>query len=101
MKAAVLRYRVMAYIVGVGLLLLVGVAMPLRYGAGEPGMVMVLGPIHGLLYIVYLLAALDLGRRAQFTVLEMLAVVAAGLFPFLAFYVERRMTERLAGRVPA
>jgi integral membrane protein len=94
-RGALFRYRVMAYVVGVGLLVLVLIGMPLQYGAGQPAVVTVLGPIHGFFYIVYLLAAIDLGRRAQCTLLEMVAMSAAGLLPFFAFIVERRMTQRL------
>ncbi|MDQ6617362.1 MAG: DUF3817 domain-containing protein [Actinomycetota bacterium] len=99
MTGALFRYRVMAYVVGVGLLVLVFVGMPLQYGAGEPAVVAVLGPIHGFLYIVYLLAAIDLGRRARFTLLQTVAVFAAGLLPFFAFVVERRTTRRLEQRL--
>ncbi len=96
MSGALLRYRVMADIVGAALLVLVLVGMPLQYGGGQPVVVRVLGPVHGFLYIVYLLAARDLSRRAQLRWTEMLAMAAAGLVPFVAFIVERRMTQRLA-----
>ena len=93
---ALLRYRIMAYVVGVGLIVLVGAGIPLQYAFGEPGVVRVVGPIHGFLYIVYLAAALDLARRARFTLLQMAAMVGAGFLPFLAFFIERRVTRRLA-----
>jgi len=88
----------MADIVGVALLVLVLVGMPLKYFAGQPAVVSVLGPIHGLLYIVYLLTAIDLSRRVQLRLLELVAMAAAGLLPFLAFIVERRMTQRVTQR---
>jgi integral membrane protein len=94
-SGALLRYRVMAYIVGVGLLILVFVGVPLQYAANEPGVAEVVGPIHGFLYIVYLLAALDLARRARFTLLQMAAMVGAGFLPFLAFIIERRVRQRV------
>ncbi|HZT67496.1 MAG TPA: DUF3817 domain-containing protein [Acidimicrobiales bacterium] len=92
---ALLRYRVMAYIVGVGLIILVFVGMPLQYGAHQKAVVAVVGPIHGFLYIVYLAAALDMARRARFTLFQMVAMVGAGLLPFLAFYIERKVTRRV------
>lgn len=91
---ALTRYRVMAYIVGVGLIVLVFIGMPLQYGAGTKAVVAIVGPIHGALYIVYLLAALDLVRRTRLSVWAMVAMVAAGLVPFVAFVVERRITAR-------
>ncbi|MGH8919390.1 MAG: DUF3817 domain-containing protein, partial [Actinomycetes bacterium] len=87
-----------AYTVGVGLIVLVFVGIPLQI-AGHKGVVSVVGPIHGFLYIVYLVAALDLARRAKFGFLRMLAMVAAGLLPFLAFVIERSITAKVAAGV--
>gem|GEM_PF-185012 len=95
LRAALLRYKVMAYIVGVGLLILVFVGVPLQYGATIPQVAEIVGPIHGFLYIVYLLASVDLARRARFTLLQMAAMVAAGFLPFLAFIIERQVAKRV------
>jgi len=86
----------MAYIVGVGLVILVFVGVPLQYGANSPGVVKVVGPLHGALYIVYLITAADLARRARFGLLQLAAMVAAGFVPLLAFVVERQVVHRLA-----
>ena len=94
-EGALLRYKVMAYVVGVGLLVLVFVGVPLQYGADTPQVAQIVGPIHGFLYIVYLLTAVDLARRARFTLLQMLAMVAAGFLPFVAFIIERRVEVRV------
>lgn len=99
MRGALLRYRVMAYIVGVGLLVLVLVGMPLQYGVGDPTVVRIVGPLHGFLYILYLVAALDLARRARFSLLQMAAMIGAGFLPFLAFLIERRVTRRVETEV--
>lgn len=99
LEGALARYRVMATVVGVGLIALVFVGMPLQFGAGLPVVVKIVGPLHGFLYILYLVAALDLARRARFSFLEMLAMVGAGLLPFLAFIIERRITHRVRTEV--
>ena len=101
MNGALLRYRIMAYTVGVGLMILVFIGVPLQYAAHSPGVVKVVGPIHGALYIVYLLAALDLARRARFGLLQLVAMVAAGFVPFVAFLVERQVVHRLAAQAAA
>jgi integral membrane protein len=85
----------MAYTVGAGLLVLVLVGIPLQYLAGTKAVVAVVGPIHGFLYIVYLVAALDMARRARFTLVQMALMIGAGLVPFLAFIVERMITRRV------
>lgn len=96
MNGALRRYRFMAYTVGIGLIILVFVGIPLQYGAHSTGVVKVVGPIHGALYIVYLLAALDLARRARFGLLQLVAMVSAGFVPFVAFIVEHQVVRRLA-----
>ncbi|MFC5185726.1 DUF3817 domain-containing protein [Actinomadura harenae] len=93
MEAAIKRYRIMALLVGVMLLILVFVAMPLRYIGDQPGASAVVSPIHGLLYMVYLVTAFDLYRRAGWPLQKMVLMVAAGLVPFLAFYIERRVVR--------
>jgi len=93
--SALRRYRVMANVVGVGLLLLVVVGMPLQFGAGQPIVVAVIGPIHGAAYIIYLVAALDLSRQAHLSVGRIALMICAGLVPGLAFHVERRVSRDL------
>lgn len=97
---AITRYRVLAYTVGVMLLVLVLVGVPLQYGAGLGQVDAVVGPIHGFLYIVYLVAAFDLARRARFGPVQLVAMLAAGLLPFLAFVTERSVVARLRREHP-
>jgi integral membrane protein len=101
LAGAVLRYRIMAWTVGTGLLILVFIGVPLQYGANVPQVSEIVGPIHGFLYIVYLLCAVDLARRARFTLLQMAAMIAAGFLPFVAFIIEHRVMVRLASMAPA
>jgi integral membrane protein len=91
-RAALRRYRYLAYVVGVGLLVLVFVGVPLQYGANVPQVAEVVGPIHGALYIVYLATAVDLARRSDLTTRQLFAIVLAGFVPFVAFVVERRIS---------
>jgi integral membrane protein len=92
--AALTRYRTMAYVVGVMLLLLVLVAMPLKYFADMPGPVAVIGTAHGFLYCVYLLAAFDLALRARWSAKGTVLVLLAGTIPFLSFVAERIVTRK-------
>jgi integral membrane protein len=94
------RYRVMAYVVGVMLLVLVLVAMPLRYAAGIPEVSKVVSPVHGFLYIVYLVAAFDLALKARWTAKGTVLVLLAGVVPFLSFWAERRVTSRVRAGQP-
>ena len=97
---ALLRYRVMAWVVGVMLLVLVFVAVPLRYLADTPEVSAVVSPIHGFLYIVYLAVAFDLALRARWTAKGTLLVLLAGVVPLLSFWAERRVTSRVRAGEP-
>jgi integral membrane protein len=87
----------MAYVVGVGLLILVFVGMPLQYLAHRDTVVAVVGPVHGFLYIVYLVVALDLAIRRRWTLPRTAVVLLAGTVPFLSFVVERVVTSEVRG----
>ncbi len=92
--AALRRYRVMAYVVGVLLVVLVLVGVPLKYLAHEPTVAKVVGVAHGFLFMVYLLACLDLVRRYRWLSLVRTAVLlVSGTVPFLSFVVERQTTR--------
>jgi integral membrane protein len=96
-----MRYRTMAYVVGALLIVLVFVAVPLKYLGGQPTLSSIVSPVHGLLYMVYLAFAFDLYRRAGWPLSRMVAMVAAGLVPFLAFFVERKITHEVKTREEA
>ena len=87
------RYRVIAWVVGVGLLLLVLVGMPLKYFAGQPGVVEVIGPLHGFLYMVYLVLVLHLALVQRWSPVRTGLVMLAGTVPFLSFVAERKVTH--------
>ncbi len=98
-RGALLRYRVLAWVVGVMLLVLVLVAMPLKYLAESPALVQTIGPVHGFLYMVYLLVAIDLAVKARWSPLGTLLVLLAGTVPFLSFVAERIVTRRVRAGV--
>jgi integral membrane protein len=88
-------YRVLAVVVGIGLLTVLCVGIPLRYGAGRPGVSKIVDPTHGFLYVVYLLLAAQLWQRERWNKGFAAMVFCAGFVPFLSFYVERRVTHRV------
>jgi len=92
-RGALTRYRAVAYVVGVVLILLVVVGMPLKYIWDEPVVVETIGPAHGFLYMVYLVATFDLGRRARWPLSRMVLVMLAGTIPFVSFAAERTVTR--------
>jgi integral membrane protein len=92
---ALLRYRFMAYVVGTLLVLLVCVAVPLKYWGDSPRLTTVLGIAHGYLYMTLLLTIGDLWRRRRFPLVAVVLVALAGTIPFLSFVAERQVTARV------
>jgi integral membrane protein len=97
---AVIRYRIIAWIVGVCLLALVLVGMPLKYLADNESVVALVGPVHGFLFMVYLVATFDLSRRRNWSFPRMILVMIAGTIPFLSFWAERKVTREWASAEP-
>jgi integral membrane protein len=93
MHAAVLRYRVMAYVTGVVLIVLCFVGIPLQI-AGHPAVANIVGVVHGILYIVYLVVAYQLARKLALTIGQTLVLLLAGTVPVMTFIVERWATRR-------
>jgi integral membrane protein len=89
---ALVRYRVLAFITGVLINILYFVGIPLQL-AGHPGVVHLVGFLHGMAFIGYVLTILDLGYRCRWPVLRILLVMAAGLLPVMTFVAERRVTR--------
>ena len=117
-KAALIRYRVMANIVGVLLVVLVLVGVPLANFDGSPmwhvfpstpaiwlpgstahelgeAITTYLGVAHGWLYMLFLLAALHQSRKARWEPAYTAVTLACGTVPILSFWAERRATRRV------
>jgi integral membrane protein len=92
-KAAVLRYRVMAYITGVVLIILCFVGVPLQI-AGKPAVANYVGVTHGILYIIYLVNAWILSRMLKLRTKPTLIMLLAGTVPIMTFIVERWVTRQ-------
>ena len=93
MNAAVLRYRVMAYVTGVVLVVLCFVGIPLQV-AGHPAVANNVGVVHGILYIIYLVFAWILSRKLGLATRPTVIMLLAGTIPIMTFIVERWVTRR-------
>ncbi|AEH08184.1 MULTISPECIES: DUF3817 domain-containing protein [Protofrankia] len=97
-RRALLRFRVIAYLVGVGLITLVLVGVPLKYLADAPALAETVSPVHGLLFMIYLALTADLSSRCRLGTGTTLWVMLAGTIPFLSFVMERRVTRTVLER---
>ena len=90
-SGALTRFRVMAWVTGLMLLVLVFVAMPMKYIGDDDSLVRIVGVAHGWLYIVYIITALTLAYQARWRPLRTLLVLLAGTVPFASFVAERKV----------
>jgi len=97
-ESALKPFRILAYIVGVMLLILV-TCIVLRYGFGIEQPSKIVSPIHGFLYMLYLVATMNLGMKARWTWQYILGVMLAGTVPLLSFVFERRVTRRVESEI--
>jgi integral membrane protein len=92
--AALTRYRVMAWIVGILLIALILVAVPLKYLAGMDEPVALIGTLHGWVYFIFFLTVCDLALRASWTLRGTVLTLVAGTVPILSFVAERNATRK-------
>jgi integral membrane protein len=87
------RLRVIAFIEGISFLLLLGVAMPLKYFAGIPAAVKTAGWIHGILFMLYLLAVAEVFVRRRWPFALAFWALVASLIPFGTFALDARLRQ--------
>ncbi|WP_338673028.1 DUF3817 domain-containing protein [Streptomyces sp. SCSIO 30461] len=94
-KSVLTRYRVMAYVTAVMLLVLC-TCMVFKYGfdMGED-VTFAVSQVHGILYIIYLIFAFDLGSKAKWPFGKLLWVLLSGTIPGAAFFVERNVAREV------
>ena len=108
MKAALLRYRVMATIVGVLLIILILIGVPLKYFATDgssaqhlgENITTYLGVAHGWLYMIFLVMAAILARAARWSIPFTITTLLAGTIPIVSFWAEHRATKAVRAAHP-
>ncbi|HEX8520078.1 MAG TPA: DUF3817 domain-containing protein [Pseudonocardia sp.] len=92
---ALRNYRVAAWVTGVGLLVLVFIAMPLKYLFGIDRPTALVGMLHGFLYMAYIVCTLILAERCRWRPLDAVVILLAGTVPIASFVAERQVTRRV------
>lgn len=95
-KSALQKFRVMAWITGVWLLVLCA-EMIAKYGFGVEGLDWI-GPVHGAIYFLYFLFTLDLAMKVRWSLLTTFVTVIAGTIPLLSFWIEHIRTVEVRAR---
>lgn len=89
------QFRVISFSEGVSYLLLLFIAMPLKYMGNNPILVEILGPIHGILFVFFVA---QLGRVAvtePWGIVRTLIAFVASIIPFGAFFLEKSLKKEM------
>ena len=89
------RLRVTAFVEGVSLLVLVFVGMPLRYMADIDAVSQAVGPVHGVLFLLYVVQVIQVGVEYRWSIVRILLMLAASFFPFGTFVADARILAPL------
>ena len=94
-RSSLRRFEIMAVVVGFGLLLLT-LEVILNDGFDNDALSW-WSPIHGVLYMLYLVATADLALKVRWPLRRMVVVMLAGVVPFFSFFMERKVAREVAG----
>lgn len=83
-------FRIISLLEGISYILLLFVAVPIKYFGGDEQYVKLLGMPHGLLFVMYLVLAYLIKDSMQWNQKNFLVVLLASIIPFGTFWVERK-----------
>ncbi|MCU7613708.1 DUF3817 domain-containing protein [Chryseobacterium sp. GMJ5] len=90
------RLRIIAILEGISLLILVGIAVPMKYALGNTSLVKTMGPVHGGLFLLFLFNTLSVGVEQKWKFKETTwKVLLACMIPFGSFYVDRKILSKI------
>ena len=85
------RFRAISLAEGVSYLVLIGIAMPLKYAAGLPSAVRVIGMLHGVLFVAFVVGLALAAKSERWGAKQIVIAMIAALLPVGAFWLERRL----------
>jgi integral membrane protein len=90
------RLRLLGLLEGISLLLLVFVAVPMKYVANDPSGSALLGPVHGVLFLLFVFNTLSVGVERRWVFRHTTwKVLLACVIPFGTFYIDRKILRHL------
>lgn len=90
------QLRILLHLEGVSLLVLLFVAMPLKYVAGYPVAVRIVGSLHGILFLSYLAGVVEIGLERRWSRGRIAVAMVASIVPFGSFALDRAWRRSLA-----
>ena len=89
------RFRLLAFLEGLSFLAILFVTMPLKYQFGMPQPNLIVGMLHGLLFIAYIYATFRFRMTENWDAKLTLKTLAASVIPFGTFYMDHKVFRYL------
>ncbi|MBC8371567.1 MAG: DUF3817 domain-containing protein [Planctomycetes bacterium] len=83
-------FRIIAFLEGVSYILLLGIAVPIKYINADPTYVKLLGMPHGILFVAYVLMAFKFQASQKWTTRDLGIVLFCSILPFGTFYADKK-----------
>lgn len=87
-------FKIVSFLEGVSYILLLLIAVPIKYIGGNEFWVKILGMPHGVLFILYIIMACIIKKKQQWSSKEFLIILIASLIPFGTFYVNNKYLKK-------
>ena len=91
LTSALGRLRLVAFLEGVSFLVLLLIAMPLKYAFGQPLAVKHVGMAHGVLFVLYVLLLLSAALERGWSARKILLAFGASLVPLGTFWADKKL----------
>ncbi len=88
-------FRVIAFLEGVSFILLLFIAVPIKYISNNPDYVKLLGMPHGLLFMGYVLLAILIAGDLKWNSRTLTVILLASLIPFGTFYIDNKYLNKI------
>ncbi len=94
-KTQIGRLRILGFLEGVSLLVLIFVGVPLKYYFDSPDFTKILGPIHGAIFLLFLVNAFSVGVEQDWKFKTIWKVILATFIPFGTFYIDNKILSKI------
>lgn len=91
---AIKRFKIIALLEGISFLVLLFIAMPLKYFADQPWMTKQVGMAHGLLFVLYVILVIEVKIALDWSFRKTFIALAASIVPFGTFCINDKWMAR-------
>lgn len=92
-KSNIGRLRLIGLLEGISLLILTGIAVPLKYGFHQPSLVSKMGPVHGTLFLLFVFNTFSVAIQQKWNKAITVKLLLSCLIPFGTFYADHKILK--------